>query len=155
MTVILNLVYQTLLAYIGALAFGIILNIPRRTLNRAGIVGASSWLTYEIVIYLTRPVLEKNWCIIVGAFIATTVIGLVSLTMSRAQKVPILIYNIPGIFPLVPGAQAYQVVRNLVTGHREVAAENFELVVIIVGAIATGFWLAELINRLRGMRRLC
>ena len=74
--------------------------------------------------------------------------------MSRAQKVPMLIYSIPGIFPLVPGGQAYQVVRSLVTGNRDDAVANFELLVIIIGAIAAGFWLAELINRLRGMNRL-
>lgn len=69
-------------------------------------------------------------------------------------KVPMLIYQIPGIFPLVPGGQAYQVVRSLVTGDRVTATTNFELLVIIIGAIAAGFWSAELLNRLRGMNRL-
>lgn len=154
MTILFNLVGQTLLAYIGALSFGIILNIPRRTLNRAGIVGASAWLTYELIMTFTQDVLDKNWQIVLGSFLASVVIGVMSLTMSRAQKVPVLIYNIPGIFPLVPGAQAYQVVRNLVLGNQEVARDNFGLVVIIVGAIAAGIWVAELLNRLRGMNRL-
>ena len=67
---------------------------------------------------------------------------------------PVLIYNIPGIFPLVPGAQAYQVVRNLVVGNREVAGQIFELLVIIAGAIVIGFWIAEIINRLRSIKPL-
>ena len=154
MLVLLQLLSQMILAYIGTLSFGIILNIPRRTLNRAGIVGASAWLTYELVLLCTQQMMDKNWRIVLGSFIATNVIGVLSLTMSRAQKVPMLIYSIPGIFPLVPGAQAYQVVRSLVTGNRDDAVANFELLVIIIGAIAAGFWLAELINRLRGMNRL-
>src|SRR5574337_48614 len=154
MLVLLQLLSQMILAYIGTLSFGIILNIPRRTLNRAGIVGASAWLTYELVLLCTQQMMDKNWRIVLGSFIATMMIGMLSLTMSRAQKVPMLIYQIPGIFPLVPGGQAYQVVRSLVTGDRVTATTNFELLVIIIGAIAAGFWLAELINRLRGMNRL-
>lgn len=154
MLILLQLAAQTLLAYIGTLAFGIILNIPRRTLNRAGIVGGVAWLTYELVVLMTQHMLAKNWCIILGSFIATMMIGMLSLTMSRAQKVPMLIYQIPGIFPLVPGGQAYQVVRSLVTGDRVTATTNFELLVIIIGAIVAGFWSAELLNRLRGMNRL-
>lgn len=151
---ILQLLGQTILAYISVFAFGIILNIPRRTLNRAGIVGASAWLIYQLVFFLTQDMLDKNWRILVGTLLASIVIGIMSLTMSRAQKVPVLIYNIPGIFPLVPGAQAYQVVRNLVAGNREIAAENLELLVIIAGAIVIGFWVAELVNQLRSQKRL-
>lgn len=130
------------------------LNIPRRTLNRAGIVGASAWLIYELVFVLTQNLLDKNWRIVLGTMLASAMIGVMSLSMSRAQKVPVLIYNIPGIFPLVPGAQAYQVVRNLVVGNREVAGQNFELLVIIAGAIVIGFWIAEIINRLRAIKPL-
>lgn len=154
MLTLLQVIIQTILAYIGTLSFGIILNIPRRTLNRAGIVGAMAWLTYELVMILTQDFLDKNWRIILGSFIATIMIGMLSLTMSRSQKVPMLIYQIPGIFPLVPGGQAYQVVRSLVIGDRVTATTNFELLVIIISAIATGFWSAELINQLRGMKRL-
>lgn len=154
MVVFLNLMGQNILAYISVFAFGIMLNIPRRTLNRAGIVGACAWLVYELVIVLTQHFLDKNWRIVLGTLLASVVIGVMSLSMSRAQKVPVLIYNIPGIFPLVPGAQAYQVVRNLVVGNREVATQNFELLVIIAGAIVIGFWVAELINRLRSLHRL-
>ncbi|GAB2022839.1 threonine/serine exporter family protein [Pseudolactococcus yaeyamensis] len=151
--IFLDLMGQITLAYISVIAFGIILNIPRRTLNRAGIVGASAWLIYELVLLLTQHLLDKNWRIVFGTVLASLVIGVMSLSMSRAQKVPVLIYNIPGIFPLVPGGQAYQVVRNLVAGNREVAGQNFELLVIIAGAIVIGFWLAELVNRLWSMTR--
>ncbi|CAM3177229.1 MAG: threonine/serine exporter family protein [Pseudolactococcus laudensis] len=154
MVIFLNLVGQTILAYISVFAFGIMLNIPRRTLNRAGIVGASAWLIYELVFVLTQNLLDKNWRIVLGTMLASAMIGVMSLSMSRAQKVPVLIYNIPGIFPLVPGAQAYQVVRNLVVGNREVAGQNFELLVIIAGAIVIGFWIAEIINRLRAIKPL-
>lgn len=154
MVIFLNLVGQTILAYISVFSFGFILNIPRKTLNRAGIVGASAWLIYELVFVLTQHLLDKNWRIVLGTLLASTVIGVMSLSMSRAQKVPVLIYNIPGIFPLVPGAQAYQVVRNLVVGNREVAGQNFELLVIVAGAIVIGFWIAEIINRLRSIKPL-
>lgn len=59
MHILLHLITQTILAYIGTLSFGIILNIPRRILNRAGIVGAMAWLTYEVVVSVTQDMLPE------------------------------------------------------------------------------------------------
>ena len=60
MLVLLQLLSQMILAYIGTLSFGIILNIPRRTLNRSGIFSPSYWLAYELVLLCTQQMMDKN-----------------------------------------------------------------------------------------------
>lgn len=48
----------------------------------------------------------------VGAsFLGSLILGLMSHTMSRRYKRPVIIFIVPGIIPLVPGGAAYQATR--------------------------------------------
>ena len=49
----------------------------------------------------------KSWRFILGSLI----LGLMSHTMSRRYKRPVIIFIVPGIIPLVPGGAAYQATR--------------------------------------------
>lgn len=59
---------------------------------------------------------------------------------------PVTIFNIPGIVPLVPGALAYQAVRNLVLGDYVVAVSISVKVLLVAGAIASGLVISEVFN---------
>ena len=59
---------------------------------------------------------------------------------------PVIIFNIPGFVPLVPGAVAYQTVRATVLGDLDGALQYVQSVVMIAGAIAVGFMLAQLLS---------
>ncbi len=59
---------------------------------------------------------------------------------------PVTIFNIPGMVPLVPGGLAYQAVRNLVTGSYQAAASYTVQAIMIAGAIALGLVLSEVFN---------
>lgn len=58
---------------------------------------------------------------------------------------PVIIFNIPGLVPLVPGATAYQAVRALVLGDLNQALSLTFRVAMVAGAIAVGFLLAQLV----------
>lgn len=48
----------------------------------------------------------------VGAsFLGSLILGLMSHTMSRRYKRPVIIFIVPGIIPLVPGGAAYEATR--------------------------------------------
>lgn len=49
----------------------------------------------------------------------------------------------------MPGGQAYQMVKNFALGNNSLALSYLLQVVVIAGAIAFGFLLAELFNRLQ------
>ena len=59
---------------------------------------------------------------------------------------PVTIFNIPGIVPLVPGGLAYQAVRNIVIGNYEKGA-YFTVQAVIAGAIALGLVASEVFNQ--------
>jgi len=60
-----------------------------------------------------------------------------------------ILFNIPAIVPLVPGGQAYQMVKNFALGQNDTAFNYLLQVVMISGAIAFGFLLSELVNRVQ------
>ncbi|MFB9768975.1 threonine/serine exporter family protein [Lactiplantibacillus modestisalitolerans] len=137
---------QLILAYLATAGFAVILNIPRRAVNLSGWVGAAGWLTYEIL-YQTLPV-SVNGKLAIGNLVAAIVIGVTSGLAAHYKRMPMIIFNIPSLVPLVPGGQSYRVVRNLVTGQPQLANHYLGQVVIIAGVIAIGFLIAELINQL-------
>jgi len=136
---------QFILAYLATAAFGVLLNIPRRAVNLSGWVGAAGWFTYELCYQLLPLSVDAKMA--VGNLIAATVIGVASGLAAHYKRMPMIIFNIPSLVPLVPGGQAYRVVRNLVTGNSNLAYQYFVQVVIIAGVIAIGFLIAEFINR--------
>jgi len=138
-------IMQFILAYLATAAFGVLLNIPRRAVNLSGWVGAAGWFTYELCYHLLP--LSVDGKLAVGNLIAATVIGVASGLAAHYKRMPMIIFNIPSLVPLVPGGQAYRVVRNLVTGNSDLAYQYFVQVVIIAGVIAIGFLIAEFINR--------
>ncbi|RRK10746.1 threonine/serine exporter [Lactiplantibacillus garii] len=141
-----NGLLQLALAYLATAGFGVLLNIPRRALNLSGWVGAAGWFTYELLYYLLPASIDVK--LAVGNLIAAVVIGVASGMAAHYKQMPMIIFNIPSLVPLVPGGQSYRVVRNLVTGHPNVAYQYLGQVVIIAGVIAIGFLIAEFFNRL-------
>lgn len=127
-------------SYLSSLGFGVIINVPRRALNACGFIGMLGWLTYLVIKNLEAGAMLAN----LGAALA---IGLCSIFMARWQKMPTILFNIPSLVPLVPGGQAYQAVRYFALNDNTVALRYVVQVAMIAGAIAMGFFLAELLGQ--------
>lgn len=132
------LLIQIVCCYLATLGFGIIVNIPHRALNACGWVGVFGWLTYLALKALNSGTMLAN-------VVAALVIGLGSMVMARKLKMPMILFNIPSIVPLVPGGQAYNAVRNFAFGNDLQAIYYLVQVTMIAGSIAMGFFIAELI----------
>ncbi|MFD1486165.1 threonine/serine exporter family protein [Lacticaseibacillus baoqingensis] len=135
----LQLVVQISFSYLSTVAFAIIINVPRKALNLAGWAGAIGWLVYWVLLYDLQ--VGRMLANLLGAF----AIGLCGMIFSRIKKMPVIIFNIPGLVPLVPGATAYQAVRALVLGQVMTASKLTVRVAMVAGAIAVGFMLAQLL----------
>lgn len=49
-------------------------------------------------------------------FLAAVAVALVSQAMARQFKAPVILFVIPGILPMVPGAGMYRIVYSIVMG---------------------------------------
>ena len=87
-------------------------------------VGAVAWTIYQFTVGMD---LGK-----VGAsFLGSLILGLMSHTMSRRYKRPVIIFIVPGIIPLVPGGAAYEATRYLVSNNYTYAVNTFLEVTLI------------------------
>lgn len=131
---------QFILSCLSTIGFGILTNIPRKTLLAAGFTGACGWVLY----YYLRDVFSSD---AMGNFLGALAIGLLSIYFSRRLKYPTIIFNIPALVPLVPGGPAYQMVRSLVFEDDAQTFGYLVKVIITAGAIAAGFMLTSLAEK--------
>lgn len=136
----MTLFIQFSFSFFATAAFAIITNVPRRSLIACGFTGASGWLVY----WATTIQMSGN--IALGSLLGALAVAAVSFLFSRLLKLPVTIFNIPGMVPLVPGGLAYQAVRNLVIGNYTLAIQSLVQAVMIAGAIALGLVLSEVLN---------
>ena len=126
------------ISFISTVLFSIIFNAPKKLLVACGFVGAVAWTIYQFTVVMD---LGK-----VGAsFLGSLILGLMSHTMSRRYKRPVIIFIVPGIIPLVPGGAAYEATRYLVSNNYTYAVNTFLEVTLISGAIAFGILVSEII----------
>ncbi|WP_057895361.1 threonine/serine exporter family protein [Liquorilactobacillus oeni] len=136
----MGIVVHIVCSYLATLGFGILLNIPHRALNSCGWVGVLGWMAYLLGTHINAGTMLAN---VMGALI----IGLSSMVMARRLKMPMILFNIPSLVPLVPGGQAYKAVRSFAVGNDLGAINYLVQVIMIAASIAMGFFISELIAR--------
>jgi len=141
MTYLTEWFIQLSFSYLSTVAFAICINVPHKALNLAGWAGACGWMVYWLLEEAGSGRMLAN---LLGA----VAIGVCGLIFARLKKMPVIIFNIPGLVPLVPGATAYQAVRAMVLGNMDLAIQLMVRVVMVAGAIAVGFMIAQLISEL-------
>lgn len=134
-----SILIQVLFSFLATAAFAIITNVPRKALFYCGIAGVVGWLLYW-------GCLQFGGTSALGSLLGSLGVAYASYVFSRFMKMPVTIFNIPGMVPLVPGGLAYQAVRNLVVGTYQQAVSAAVQAVMIAGAIALGLVLSEVFN---------
>ncbi len=136
---IFTLIVQFSFSFLTTAAFAIITNVPKRSLIACGLTGMLGWMVFWSADSLGSGDVFATF---LGAF----TVALASYYFSKHKRLPVTIFNIPGIVPLVPGSLAYQSVRNLVLGDYVEAVSFAVRALMIAGAIAAGLVLSEVFN---------
>ncbi|WP_348920033.1 threonine/serine exporter family protein [Enterococcus rotai] len=137
----MEVLIHCLFSYLSTVTFGIVTNVPRKLLNACGITGAVGWMIYWSTKNLEAGAIFANFLGAIG-------IGLLSIYFSRKKKMPMTIFNIPSLVPLVPGGPAYQAVRSIVLGDYVLGFHSIIKVIMTAGAIAAGFMVTGIVERL-------
>lgn len=136
------LILKIVCVYLSGVGFGLIVNLPYRALNLAGISGVVGWGSYFLVDSL------PNTGIGIANFSGALALGIFSMMVARMVQMPSILFDVPGLVPLVPGGQAYEVIKNFATGHYNEAWSYATQVIWIAGSIALGFITAETVLRI-------
>jgi uncharacterized membrane protein YjjB (DUF3815 family) len=141
-------------AFFATIAYGVLFNVPPRTLIGGGLIGMSGWFVVSLAISVGLA--EIPAVLIAGFCVAT-----VSQWLARLRKLPSTNFSIPGIIPLVPGAMAYRTMRSFVDGDYVAGLALATETLLSAGAIAAGlmfslsmFALTKGIGLRDGVRRI-
>ncbi|MCY1722709.1 threonine/serine exporter family protein [Prolixibacteraceae bacterium Z1-6] len=105
--ILLGILIKAFWSGIAAVGFAILFNVPIRTLFPIGALGAIGGLIKFGSMFLGVE-------IVFASFIGATIIGIISIQMAHMKKSPPLVFSIPGVIPMVPGAFAYRMMLGLI-----------------------------------------
>lgn len=97
----------------AALGFAILFNVPQRTLMMIWAMGALGGLTKFLLLGF-----EVN--IALSSLAGASLIGVLSVYAAHNKQAPPLVFSIPSVIPMVPGAFAYR----MMLGCMELAGNN-------------------------------
>ncbi|WP_409290775.1 threonine/serine exporter family protein [Peribacillus sp. SCS-37] len=132
---------QLVTSFFATAGIGIIFNIPRQALINCGIVGMAGWLIY-VVLY------ENHFDTVLATLISAFFIAILSQFFARKYKMPVIIFSVAGMIPLVPGGMAYYAMRKFVENDYNAALNSAAKAFMLSGAIAVGIILSEVLNQI-------
>lgn len=127
---------HAVISFAATVGFGVITNIPARTLLPAGGTGALAWLVYVAATQRFGGVVMPN-------LLAALTIGLVANELARHIHAPVNLLYIPSLVSLVPGALIYESMKDFTLGHTAAAQGRLVQTLTIGMALAAGFVIAE------------
>ncbi|MCC3377441.1 threonine/serine exporter family protein [Cohnella sp. REN36] len=129
---------QLLASFIGTAAFGVLFQVPRRTLVQCGLVGTAGWL-------LNFGLLGQSVDAAIATWASAFLVALLAHGMAIRFKVPVTVFIVSGIIPLVPGGLAYDAMRKIVQNDYEAAVQLGAKAFMLSGAIAIGLVFSEVV----------
>jgi len=132
---------QLLMSFVATYMYAVLYQVPKSALWRVGLVGMGAWFTQWFV--LSLGVRSVGAAFVGGLFVAT-----LSELLARRLRMPVIVFVVGGIVPLVPGSAAYATMRHFVMGENLEGLARGTETLLIASAISAGLVLAGTIMRL-------
>lgn len=132
---------QLITSFFASAGFAILFNAPKRTLAQCGLVGMAGWAAYVMAV-------DYGIDIVPATALSAGIVAILSHISAKLYKTPIIIFNVAGIIPLVPGGVAYNAMRNFVENNYDVGVQLSAQVLLLAGSIAIGLMFSEVINQI-------
>lgn len=143
----MDIVAQLITSFIASAGFGIIFNAPRKSLIQCGLIGMFGWILYYILV-------GQGMDVVPATIFAAMLVAVLSHICAKLYKTPIIIFNVSGIIPLVPGGVAYNAMRHFVENDYNTAIQLSVQVMLLAGGIAIGLMFSEVVNQILKKVRL-
>lgn len=91
----------------AALGFAVLFNVPQRALLIVWVIGAMGGLTKLLL-------MQCNIGIIIATFAGASLVGILSVYAAHNKHAPPLVFSIPSVIPMIPGAFAYRMMLGLI-----------------------------------------
>ena len=119
--------------FLGAVGFGLIINVPKRSVVLSAFLGGIAYMFYDVILFYSNQ-------IYVATFFASLLVAVYSELLARKFKMPAIIFIVPGIVALVPGVGLYKTILRLIDndffGFLQQGTETIFVACAIAAAIA-------------------
>lgn len=105
---IIEIIIKSVAAGVAAAGFGILFNVPQRTISPIFILGAAGGL-------VKFGTMHFGTGIVFASFLAAIMIGILSIRMAHFKNSPPLVFYIPSVIPLVPGFFIYKMMLGIMS----------------------------------------
>lgn len=129
-------------SFIACIGFCLVFNLRGKMAAFASLGGALGWCVFLLCANIPNDIPRY--------FIATILISVYAEMMARMHKVPVTVYLIVGLLPLVPGAGIYYTMEYCINGQMSLFVETGLHTMGIAGALALGILLVSSLVRLWG-----
>jgi uncharacterized membrane protein YjjB (DUF3815 family) len=137
---VFDLLREFALAAAATLGFGLLFNVPRRTLLACCLTGGAGRLVRLIAVSLgASPV--------TGSYFGALAVGLLGYGLARIFHTPRMVFTVTGVIPMIPGRPAFGTLLELAAGHVDAGIYNAVDTVLIGGALAMGLTTVRVISR--------
>ena len=119
---------EAICSFFACLFFAIIYNTPKKELIYVGLAGA---IGYAIFFTLDRYA-NLN---VMGTFLGSAAICIMAKYYSASHTMPKLLYVLPAIYPLVPGAGIYYAMHDIMIGDFASATNEGMMAIKTVGTV--------------------
>ena len=126
-----ELAAQFFIAGAGTLSFAVLFGCPRKSLPFCGLVGAVGRLGFELAVLLGAVCAAASLLAVIPLTILTRVFAIV-------LKMPVTVFLLSGIFPLVPGAGIYYTAYYFIQGENALSLANGISTFKVAVALAVG-----------------
>ncbi|HWQ79875.1 MAG TPA: threonine/serine exporter family protein [Anaerovoracaceae bacterium] len=123
------MVQAFLFAFCSTAGFSVLFHVPKKHILSAGFAGAMGWLTYTWLI-------ASGSGSVLSCFAGSCVVAMISELFARSFKDAATVFIIPGILPLVPGANMYYTMLAILEGDVEKTASVGTETILMAGSIA-------------------
>ncbi|MBC9784846.1 threonine/serine exporter family protein [Heliobacterium chlorum] len=127
-------------SFIVTVAFGLLQQIPPKTLLSAGLIGVAGRAIFLICSY-------HGQAPTMASFLGAVVIAVLAEIMARWQKVPVSVYVVASFIPLVPGLTTYEAMGDFLRGEYTQGIAKSTQAGLIAIAIAAGLAVVSSIAR--------
>lgn len=136
----MTIVAQLITSFIASSGFAVVFNAPRRALWQCGTIGMLGWIVYFLIA-------QRGIDQVGATVVAAILVGVLSQICARVYKIPVIIFNVAGIIPLVPGGIAYNAMRSFVEDDYSSGIQLSAKVMLLSGAIAIGLMFSEVVRQ--------
>ena len=130
------MILQVFCAFWAIFSFAILIGVPKKYLLHSGFIGAGGWLVYLLFH-------GNKGHIMMGTFMAAVFIAIISHVFARTFKSPVIVFFIPGILTIVPGAGMYHIVYYILQAKQNQSMIYFVETLQLAGMIALAIFLVD------------